>query len=132
MPESVARTITPIVTRRTVVTTVARASFWKRVTASPFYAAAAFGHCGYPPCHGPFDAPRHRRRRAPGRRLRLDPGRAPGGLLGSAVGRGRPVHGERHPGHRELAPGPRAEPVRVLVPRPQDEHPGRLARPHGI
>src|SRR4051794_13808127 len=33
MPESVTRTITPIVTSRIVATTVARAVFWKRVTA---------------------------------------------------------------------------------------------------
>ena len=32
MPDPVARTMTPIVTSRIVVTTVAAASFWKRVT----------------------------------------------------------------------------------------------------
>ena len=35
-PESVARTTTPIVTSRSVVTRVAAASFWKRVTRRPF------------------------------------------------------------------------------------------------
>ena len=39
---------------------------------------------------------------------------------------------ERHPGHRELAPGPGPQPVRVLVPRPEDQPPGRLAGPQGV
>jgi hypothetical protein len=39
MPESVARTTTPIVTSTNVSTTVAVASFWKRVKESPGAAA---------------------------------------------------------------------------------------------
>src|SRR3954451_15089690 len=63
IPEPVTRTMTPIVTSRIVATTVARAVFWKRVTArggtsgsgepragagaaNPFYARAADGDPG--------------------------------------------------------------------------------------
>src|SRR5689334_22518467 len=132
MPESVARTITPIVTRRTVITTVARASFWNRVTARPFYVAAAFGHYGYPPLYAPHAPSVRPRRHAARRRLRQHHADHARRVIGGTGGLVRPVDGERDPGHRELAPGPGPQPVRVLVPRPREERPGRLPGPHGL
>ena len=39
---------------------------------------------------------------------------------------------ERDPGHRQHAAGRRAQPVRVLVHRPQDQPAGGVARPDGV
>src|SRR5215218_9755960 len=126
MPESVARTITPIVTSSTVMTTVARASFWNRVTAGPFYVAAAETHAGYPHGDAPLTARPRAPRRPPGRGLRCLACRSRWLRDGRVIRPVREHERERHPGHRELAPGPGREPVRVLVPRPEDERACRV------
>jgi hypothetical protein len=52
----VARTITPIVTSRIAVTTVAAASFWKRVKEllGPVRMGVGVGGCGGPPARSTF------------------------------------------------------------------------------
>ena len=114
----------------------ARMGGTRRRTPPPFYAEPWPITRGRP---GGFPGPRLRSAHAPiarrharaarGRRRRLRVAPRPTGAPSASTAAGKP---ERDPGHRQLAAGRGAEPVRVLVPRPQDQPPGRLARPHGV
>ena len=111
-PESVARTMTPIVTSPRAVARVSAASFWKRVTRRPFYPGGALpADSRYPvgddpptlaPAPGrcsPSSSPRAARRRQPSRGAL-----GVGGRLGPAGARPPEAHaGPRHERHRQAA-----------------------------
>ena len=149
MPESVARTMTPIVTSRTVVDDGGRGELlepghgagptsgrWDRThgrSAADILRGARRGADSRSPAtlcamSRSIAASRSpcslvaRRRRLRGR----DPDRRRPPRRRGVLGVGRQA--ERDPGHRQRRAGRRAEPVRVLVPRPQDQ-PARRRRP---